>query len=606
MANQSDGKFLQQRFIVIVAVCAALLGVLLLTLPTETPEPEATGTVGSTAYVNARVFDGRSVLQSATVVLADGKIVAMGADVELDSGVTRIDASGQTLLPGLIDAHTHTYGDALRNAVRFGVTTTLDMFTSPASLSDSRSRRDDTSNRQTDRFSAGMLATIDGGHGTQYGIPMETLSGPQDAEAFVTRRVAEGSDYIKIVYIPNQTRIPSLDLATCEALIDAAHDAGLLAVAHVSQAVAAQELLDAGVDGLVHIFADESVTDAFVQQASAAGLFVIPTLSVIASANATGEGARLAADPNVAEFLTEAQRNSLAADFGVNVPGMSLDVALDNVRRLHEAGVAILAGSDAPNPGTAQGASIHHEIELLTRAGLSPLEALTAATTGPAAHFPVGDRGSLKVGGRADLLVVNGNPFDDIASTRALAAIYRNGLRVERSPGTFAAVSDIPLGALSNFDEQLAAPTGFTWNATDDQSFGGQSVARIDHLPPDLTRPTGAMRVTTDVVAGFAYPWAGAYFGADSNAPHTVSELATLALRLRGTPAVYRVMFFNAGSTGAPPTVNVMATEQWSDVTIPLSSVDGLNNDALVGFAIVAGPDTGEFQFDIADVALRE
>jgi imidazolonepropionase-like amidohydrolase len=94
--------------------------------------------------------------------------------------------------------------------------------------------------------------------------------------------------------------------------------------------------------------------------------------------------------------------------------------------------VEILAGSDAPNPGTAHGASLHHELELLVRAGLTPIEALRAATSAPARRFGLADRGRIAPGQRADLLLVAGDPTADILATRAIERIWKNGAVVER------------------------------------------------------------------------------------------------------------------------------------------------------------------------------
>ena len=92
----------------------------------------------------------------------------------------------------------------------------------------------------------------------------------------------------------------------------------------------------------------------------------------------------------------------------------------------------ILAGTDAPNPGTAHGASIHRELELLVRAGLAPIEALRAATSAPAKAFSLLDRGRVAAGLRADLLLVHGDPTRDIRATRDIAAIWKTGHIVDR------------------------------------------------------------------------------------------------------------------------------------------------------------------------------
>ena len=105
---------------------------------------------------------------------------------------------------------------------------------------------------------------------------------------------------------------------------------------------------------------------------------------------------------------------------------------LDSVRGLRAAGVTILAGTDVPNPGTAQGASLHGEMELLVEAGLTPAEALRAATSAPAEVFGLKDRGRIAPGLRADLVLVEGDPSLDIRATRAIVGIWKAGSAVER------------------------------------------------------------------------------------------------------------------------------------------------------------------------------
>jgi imidazolonepropionase-like amidohydrolase len=105
---------------------------------------------------------------------------------------------------------------------------------------------------------------------------------------------------------------------------------------------------------------------------------------------------------------------------------------LTSVARLRQAGVPLLAGTDSPNPGTAPGPSIHRELELLVRAGLTPVEALRAATSAPARAFGLEDRGQIAVGQRADLVLVRGDPTTDILATRDIVRIWKGGHEFDR------------------------------------------------------------------------------------------------------------------------------------------------------------------------------
>jgi imidazolonepropionase-like amidohydrolase len=123
------------------------------------------------------------------------------------------------------------------------------------------------------------------------------------------------------------------------------------------------------------------------------------------------------------------------------------------VRRLADAGVTLLAGTDAPNPGTVFGASLHRELELLVRCGISPAQALAAATAEPARVFGLADRGRVAAGQRADLVLVSGDPLTDITATRAIERIWRGGIACDRHAFVASAAEAEQLDA---FDAQLA------------------------------------------------------------------------------------------------------------------------------------------------------
>ena len=251
--------------------------------PAKAPQRN-TGT--SFVVRNVRVFDGEKTIANANVVVRDGKIEAIGGAVP--SGLTAIDGTGRTLMPGLIDAHTHVFGDALARALEFGVTTELDMFTdhSLAKTMRAEQARPGGAPGRADMLSAGTLITAPGGHGTEYGMRIPTLESPKDAKAFVDARIAEGSDYIKIVYDNGASyglKIPTIDRATLEASVSAARSAGKLAVVHIGSHDAANDAIAAGASGLIHLFADRAPEPDFAARVKASGAFVTPTLSVIQS-----------------------------------------------------------------------------------------------------------------------------------------------------------------------------------------------------------------------------------------------------------------------------------------------------------------------------------
>jgi imidazolonepropionase-like amidohydrolase len=391
-----------------------------------------------TALLHVRVFDGDRILPDATVVIDGDHIGAVGSDVAAPMGADLIDGAGKTLLPGFIDAHAHASGDALERAVVFGVTTELDMFADPSFAA--RARAEQSSHRITTRAdlrSAGVLITAPGGHGTEFGQAIPTLAGPGDARSFVDARIAEGSDYIKIVKDDGSAyglTWPTLDDEELAAVVAAAHWRQKLAVVHIGTQADAVAAIEAGANGLVHLFADSAPAADFAARVATHHAFVVPTLGVLESETGRPSGASLAADPRVAPKLTEAEVQGLKSAF--QFPGrlktLSLDHARAAVAALKAASVPILAGTDAPNPGTAHGASLHRELELLVSAGLTPLEALAAATSTPARLFGLLDRGRIAPGLRADLVLVDGNPALDILATRTIVRVWRNGALVTR------------------------------------------------------------------------------------------------------------------------------------------------------------------------------
>lgn len=381
---------------------------------------------------NVRIFDGREIIPSGEVLAQDGKIVRVGKVGEIPEGVARIDGAGKTLLPGLIDCHTHTFMPyQLQRALVFGVTTELDMFTRHQLAAHLRKKQSEGgSDDMADLFSAGTLITAPGGHGTQFGVPIPTLEKPEDAQAFIDARIAEGSDYIKIVY---EHARPTLSLETVRAAIAAAHQREKLAVVHISKQQEAMEAIGAGANGLVHIFYDSAPEASFAKEAAAKKIFVIPTLSVLESACGIAGSVSLAEDPRLAPYLSQAEKDHLKKPFSRPSPLKDrFGFAQQAVRQLKEAGVDVLAGTDAPNPGNAHGPSMHRELELLVEVGLSPVEALAAATSIPAARFRLADRGRIAPGLRADLLLVNGDPSKDIRATRDIVNVWKQGVSVTR------------------------------------------------------------------------------------------------------------------------------------------------------------------------------
>ena len=394
---------------------------------------------------NVRVFDGKETLPSTHVAVTGGIVRAIGGDPAPWRNLPTIDGTDLTLMPGLIDAHVHVRNAAeLRQALRFGITTVLDMGTvgiTPKAMFAMRAEADAATDR-ADIRSAGYPATAPGGHMTEYKVFMPVVSTVNGAKAAVEIRREEGSDYLKIIL--NGVRSPSpgvrnLDEPRVRALVDGAHEAGMLAVAHIESLEDVNIALATGVDGLMHVWRRGGPSPDTARRLAEAKVFVVPTLAV-PDGFLRASRENLLADPRFQSVLSDSIRDHLRRSFASDTPlppgggRPNFDNQVAAVRGLREAGVRILVGSDAgfAQP-TSHGISLHRELELLGVAGMSPSEILTAATANAAEAFRLDDRGRILPGRRADMLLVQGDPTTDVLAVRDIVRIWKAGVEVDRS-----------------------------------------------------------------------------------------------------------------------------------------------------------------------------
>ena len=587
----------------VLLVLPLLVVILLLALPTppvDTLPEDGHGFVIS----GARVFDGERFSDDLEVLVRNAQIEAVGTNLELPAGVRRIEATGHTLLPGLIDAHTHTFGQAQADALRFGVTSLLDMFTPPAMLPETRDQRNRHDQATlADLYSAGMLATARSGHGTQYGIPVVTLAGPESADDWVAARLAEGSDFIKIVIEPGRlwgSPLPTLDQPTVRALVEAAHARGLLALAHVSMEADAIMAIEAGVDGLVHLFADRPASPAFLQLALERDVFVVPTAVVMAGVGGQIDSDALMAEPALADRLSEEQQASLrGGGWQVTNGEVLLAQTRDNLRVLHAAGVPLLAGSDAPNPGTAHGLSVHLELAYLVEAGMSTAQALNSATGLPARRFGLEGRGCIAPGCRADLLLINGNAETDIRLTRQIVAVWKNGREVRLDAPAVSAAA-VQTGNAAN--DLLSVEEITRWMPSDDRFLSGRSQAQLAVVGQRLD-------VNGSLAAGFAFPYAGAIWspGQPFMSPVDLSDRSRLSLRLRGDTGAYTLMLFSGRVTvqAQPLQIPLVVEADGASLSLDLATLDGLHLEHFQALGVFATGNARAFSFELIEARLE-
>jgi imidazolonepropionase-like amidohydrolase len=390
---------------------------------------------------DVRVFDGERVFEQHTVLVENGIISQIsGTNVHI-SDAEVIDGRGRTLLPGLFDAHLHLPPDpeaALRQSVLFGVTTVLDMFSGGEILKRLKQIRMEDPSDLADVRTAGVGAIApESALAKMAPEPFPTISSPEQAPSWVDARLSEGSDYIKIIY--DEQRGGHLSQETVQAIVQAAHQRGALVVVHALSERKARQAIAAGADGLAHLYIGDEASLDFGQFAASHTIFVIPTLMILSGLSGGPQGSALLADPHLACCIPAQQQH---------VPLRPADPARhhlykatkEGMQLLLQAQVPLLAGTDTA-PVTAAfgvgiyGATLHGELKLLVEAGMTPVQALAAATSVPAHTFHFSDRGLIRPGMRADLVLVEGDPTHDILATRNIVAAWKRGVQIQRERG---------------------------------------------------------------------------------------------------------------------------------------------------------------------------
>ena len=375
--------------------------------------------VSATAITNVRVFDGARLGEPVTVRVEGAMISARTpAGGVRDADV--VDGGGATLLPGLIDTHVHVDKIAqLEVSASWGITTLLDMGNKDlANLAALKKGQ----GLPTVKSAGNPASAPDSVFVKKMGFSVSTaVTGPGDAARFVSERVAEGSDYIKILV--EDPKIPgtrALGAETVAALVAAAHQAGLMTVAHVVSADTMTTAVRAGADVVTHTALTSDLGPEFDALLAGRPVVIIPTL-VMMQGVVHAIGGKLAM--------------RVLAPF---VPAVRLNYrhAKSTVATFHRGGAAILAGTDSNDDLTApcqvtHGESLHEELERLVDAGLTPAEALRGATCLAAGTFGLTDRGVIAPGRRADLVLVEGDPTRDISATRNIRGVWIGGLRVK-------------------------------------------------------------------------------------------------------------------------------------------------------------------------------
>lgn len=389
------------------------------------------------AWVGARIIDGtgKPAIEKATLVIRNGHIEAVGKRVKIPAGAERIDATGKTIIPGLINAHGHLNSeDRLGVYLRDGITTILSLG------GDKEFALRDSCSKAPPGTVPRLYVT--GPIQDSSAIPgAVAVTTPEQARKSVDELIRNKPDIIKVRIDDFRGARQKMTPEVYGAVIDEAHKNGFRTAAHIVFLDDAKGVLRAGVDYIAHSVRDQEVDEEFIALMKKRHVSYSPTLTRELSVFTYSETPSFFSDPF---FLKEAdpaemtqmrdpkRQDTMKTDPAAQWYKEHMAVAMRNLKILSDAGINIAMGTDSGGgPGRFQGYFEHLELEYETKAGLTPMQALVSATSGAAKAINISKEvGTLEKGKLADFLVLTANPLDDIKNTRAIESVWIGGVRV--------------------------------------------------------------------------------------------------------------------------------------------------------------------------------
>lgn len=427
-------KFADTPFIPLIAF---LLSAFCLS-PARQSNP-ASATDAGKAWIGARIIDGsgRPPIEKGTLYIRGGRIEAVGKGVKLPASVTRIDATGKTIIPGLINAHGHVNNSVqLGYYLRDGITTVLSL----------GGDKEFELRQQCASAAPGTVPHlyVAGPIQDSTAIPgAVAVTTPEQARRSVDELILNKPDIVKVRVDDFLGARPKMPPAVYQAVIDEAHKNGYRTAAHVVLLDDAKGVLRAGVNYIAHSVRDRDVDDEFIRLMKEHHAFYSPTLTREVAVFTYSETPAFFSDPfflkeadpaEMAKLEDPKHQESVKNDRGAQWYKDHLPIAMKNLKTLSDAGIVIGMGTDSGGgPGRFQGYFEHLELEYETKAGLTPMQALVSATSGAAQVVNISQQaGTLEKGKWADFVVLNANPLEDIRNTRKIDSVWIAGIEVQQ------------------------------------------------------------------------------------------------------------------------------------------------------------------------------
>ena len=406
--------------------CLLVIGLFFVVGCSTQPTAQAPGAAGITVFDGARVIvgDGSAPIENAAFVVNGTRLTAVGrvGQVQVPAGATRVDLTGKTVMPAIIDTHTHlsaTRDDLINDLQRrayYGVGAAMSLGLNVGDLT-YQMRQETIPNAALLRTAGrGITSPEPGRSEAPYWVTSEA-----EGRKAVQELAAKNVDIVKIWVDDRNGMYKKLTPALYGPIIDEAHKHGLRVTAHIVTLDDAKGLLRAGIDGFAHGVRDKDVDEEFITLIKARP-------NVVLVPNLPNRGVR--ADFSWLSDSLPAEEVKRLQDGATDQPPVQqvFGIQARNLAKLSAAGVKVALGTDGNNPWGP-----HAEMEDMVAAGMTSAQVIVAATRNSADFLALSDTGTLAAGKNADFLVLDANPLDNITNTRRISSVYLRGAAVDRS-----------------------------------------------------------------------------------------------------------------------------------------------------------------------------